>query len=77
MYDRVIHDLSYRVILKENYRLRKVQEGKKNSFRKSKFDLSNSVFELLGFNCIFTLNSVLAEILKICGQILSLNVFMV
>ena len=62
------------MVFKENYLLRKVQEGKKNSLRKQKFDLSKPVFELLVFNCIFTLNSVLAEILKICGQILSLIV---
>ena len=33
------------------------------------------MFELIGLNCIFTLNSVFAEILKVCGHILSLNVF--
>ena len=39
------------------------------------FGLSKPMFELLGFNCIFTFNPVLVEILKICGQVLSLNVF--
>ena len=35
MHDQVIHDLSYQVVFKENYRLRKVEEeGKKNSLRK-------------------------------------------
>ena len=56
------------------FKEKKFQEGKKNSLRKQKFDLSKPVFGLL-VNCIFILNSVLVEVLIICGQILNLNVF--
>ena len=62
-------------VLKEKYLLGEVEKGKKNNLTKWKFDLSKPVFELLGLNCVFTLNYVLVEIIKICGQILSLNAF--